>query len=126
LRNCVLSLSVGKSGPVPSFFIDGLLNFGLWSWIGPDCSVTLGVHLFNVFGVNTSGDEFGEVFFVSFFIFFFKLVHVFADVSTENMFLVSFSVELTFVESGESLWRVRNIQTGISSSLQNSEDSGSS
>lgn len=71
-------------------------------------------------------DVLREVFLEFFFIFFFKRVHVFSDVETHDVFLVDFSVEFTFGKSWESLWRVWNVQTSISSTLQDTEDTGTS
>ena len=105
--------------------------------------MALGVHSFHVFGVNTGLkwfldyiksqkskktylDVLREVFFEFFFIFFFKRVHVFSDVETHDVFLVDFSVEFTFGKSWESFWRVWNVQTSISSTLQDTEDTGTS
>ena len=71
-------------------------------------------------------DVLREVFLEFFFIFFFKRVHVFSDVETHDVFLVNFSVEFTFGKSWESFWRVWNVQTSISSTLQDTEDTGTS
>ena len=53
-------------------------------------------------------------------------VHVLGDVTTEDVLLVDISVELTIGETWEALWRVGDVQTGISGTLQDTEDTGTS
>ena len=47
-------LSVWKSGPIPSFLVHGFFDLSLWCWIGSDGGMTFGVHLLDIFRVNTS------------------------------------------------------------------------
>ena len=65
------------------------------------------------------------MFLESLLILFLKVIHVFGNVSAEDVFLVHFGVELSIAESGESLWRVGNVQTSISGAFQNTENTGS-
>ena len=101
----------------------------------------LGVHLLDVLGVDaglngivskvqhwlyfvTYGNVLGEVFLVLLLVFLGQSVHVVSDVAAEDVALVHISVELTISETGESLGRVGDVQTGISGALENAEDAG--
>merc|ERR1712154_504424 len=48
LSNAVLSLSSRDACPVPSFLVNRFLDLGLWSWIGANGGMGLGVHLLAV------------------------------------------------------------------------------
>ena len=74
----------------------------------------------------THGDELGEMLLVFLLVLLREGVHVFGDVATEDVLLVDISVELAVGETWEALWRVGDVQTGISSTLQDTEDTGTS
>jgi len=126
LGNACSSLGVADLGSVPSLLVDGLFDLGLGGWIGSNGSVGLLVHLLDVLGVDASLDESGELSLESLLVLFFELLHVVTDVSTEDVVFVDFSVELAVSESGESLGGVGDVETGISSALEDTEDSGTS
>jgi len=126
LGNTCSSLGVADLGSVPSLLVDGLFDLGLGRGIGSDGSVGFLVHLLDVLGVDASLDESGELSLESFLVLFFELLHVVTDVSTEDVVFVDFSVELTVSESGESLGGVGDVETGISGTLEDTEDSGTS
>jgi len=126
LGNTCSSLGVADLGAVPSLLVDGLLNLGLWRGIGSDGGVGLLVHLLDVLGVDTVLDESGELSLESFLVLFLELLHVVSDVTTEDVVLVDLSVELAVRESRESLGGVGDVDTGIGTALEDTEDSSTS
>jgi len=126
LGNTGSSLGVADLGSVPSLLVDGLLDLSLGSGVSSDGSVGLGVHLLDVLGVDAGLDESRELSLESFLVLLLELLHVVTNVATEDVVFVDLSVELAVGESGESLGAVGDVETSISGTLEDTEDSGTS
>jgi hypothetical protein len=109
----LLSLAVGSGGD--GSLADGVVDLlvhgfeGLASFeLGLDVAGELSVVLFTAFTVTL------------------ELLHVCSDVDSEDVLSVDLSVVLAVHVAGKAVVRVRNVQTAISSALENTEDARAS
>jgi len=131
LSDFVLSAGQSKFGFAPSFLFAGFWvdRFAV-AWVSSDSIMGFFVHGFQRFTVDTIFDVLAELFAVGFFVILFQFVHVFSDVSTEDVFAVGFGVEVVFfvVVAWESFGGVWDIETTVDGSFQSTKNfvSGSS
>mmetsp|Transcript_23134 Transcript_23134/g.32335 ORF Transcript_23134/g.32335 Transcript_23134/m.32335 type:complete len:259 (-) Transcript_23134:84-860(-) len=90
-----------------------------------------GVHILDVIGSNTSSSVFAELTLVGILILLLQLLHVFTDVTTENVLTLGFAVSLKFsifVDFGtrETLVAVRDIESSVARTLKSAKKTGSS
>mmetsp|Transcript_28508 Transcript_28508/g.47166 ORF Transcript_28508/g.47166 Transcript_28508/m.47166 type:complete len:342 (+) Transcript_28508:66-1091(+) len=101
-----------------------VILLGRSTWVFTNLLVNRLVKLFKTIGINTSSDKETEVLLVLLVILLVEVLHVLTDVSTKDTLLVHLSIvflSITVV-TRESLLRVRNIETTISTTLQGTED----
>lgn len=104
--------------------LGGLAGVG----VSTNGSVSVGVHTFKVISRNTSLNEAAELLGISFRLIFRQLTHVISDVTSEDVLTNDFTVSsvLFLVKTGETLFAVRNIETGIDGTLHGGKDLGTS
>ena len=115
------------------FSLGSLVNLsGRSSGVLSDFSVDLSEEILNGFSLRSSkgGTPLGELLVELFSALFLEVFHVSVDVFTEDSSLVvfrdvflGFTFFSRFSVSGESRFRVRNVDTTVASSLENTEDS---
>jgi len=125
LSDFVLSAGQRKLGFVPSFLFAGFWvdSFGV-AWVSSDGIVGFFVHGFQRFTVDAVFDVLTELFSVGFFVILLQFVHVFSDVSTEDVFAVGFGVEVVFfvVVAWESFGGVWDVKATIDGSFQSTKN----
>jgi len=125
LSDLVFSTGQRKFGFAPSFLFAGFWvdSFGV-AWVSSDGIVGFFVHGFQRFTVDAVFDVLAELFGVGFFVILLQFVHVFSDVSTEDVFAVGFGVEVVFfvVVAWESFGGVWDIETTVDGSFQSTKN----
>jgi len=125
LSDFVLSAGQREFGFAPSFLFAGFWvdSFAV-AWVSSDSIMGFFVHGFQRFTGDTVFDVLAELFVVGFFVIFFQFVHVFSDVSTEDVFAVGFGVEVVFfvVVAWESFGGVWDIETTVDGSFQSTKN----
>jgi len=125
LSDFVLSAGQREFGFAPSFLFAGFWvdSFAV-AWVSSDSIMGFFVHGFQRFAVDTVFDVLAELFAVGFFVILFQFVHVFSDVSTEDVFAVGFGVEVVFfvVVAWESFGGVWDIETTVDGSFQSTKN----
>jgi len=125
LSDLVFSTGQRKFGFAPSFLFAGFWvdSFGV-AWVSSDGIVGFFVHSFQRFTVNAVFDVLAELFGIGFFVIAFQFVHVFSNVSTEDVFAVGFGVEVVFfvVVAWESFGGVWDIETTVDGSFQSTKN----
>jgi len=125
LSDFVLSAGQRKLGFAPSFLFAGFWvdSFGV-AWVSSDSIVSFFVHSFQRFTVDAVFDVLAELFGVGFFVILLQFVHVFSDVTTEDVFAVGFGIEVVFfvVVAWESFGGVWDIKTTVDGSFQSTKN----
>jgi len=125
LSDFVLSAGQREFGFAPSFLFAGFWvdSFGV-AWVSSDSIVSFFVHSFQRFTVDAVFDVLAELFGVGFFVILLQFVHVFSDVTTEDVFAVGFGIEVVFfvVVAWESFGGVWDIKTTVDGSFQSTKN----
>jgi len=125
LSDFVLSAGQREFGFAPSFLFAGFWvdSFGV-AWVSSDFIVGFFIHSFQRFTVNTVFDVLAELFGVGFFVILLQFVHVFSDVTTEDVFAVGFGIEVVFfvIVAWESFGGVWDVKTTVDGSFQSTKN----
>lgn len=105
--------------------LGGVLLGGLEDGVLSDSGVSVSVDLLNVIGSNTVREVSGELLLESLVILLLEGLHVLGNVTTDDVLLENFWVELLSldIETGESLLAVRNEDTTVRGTLESTKDS---
>jgi len=125
LSDFVLSAGQREFGFAPSFLFAGFWvdSFGV-AWVSSDFIVGFFIHSFQRFTVDTVFDVLAELFGVGFFVILLQFVHVFSDVTTEDVFAVGFGIEVVFfvIVAWESFGGVWDVKTTVDGSFQSTKN----